>query len=158
MTTGMAQDPSIELRPATEADREFCYALHEATMRDYVAAIWGWDDSVQRDFFDRGWDPAITQIVTRDGADIGILKLKEQDLATYITLVEIHPDHQGRGIGGAVVREVVADADRRGRPVDLDVLTVNARAQALYRRLGFAEQYRHGDGDVKIRMRRSPGA
>lgn len=146
------------LRPATEADREFCYALHKAAMGDYVGAIWGWDESVQRDFFDRGWDPAITQIVTRDSADIGILKLEERSEATYISLIEIHPDHQGGGIGGAVVREVVADADRRDRAVELDVLTVNTRAQALYQRLGFAEQFRHGDGDIKIRMRRAASA
>lgn len=147
------------LRPATDDDRAFAYALNKAALGEHVAAIWGWDESVQRDYFERGWDLSITQIVTRDGLDIGILKLEEQAEATYITLVEIHPEHQGGGIGGAIVRDVVADAARRGRPVELDVLSVNTRAQALYRRLGFAEQYRHGDDDIKVRMRHeaSPG-
>jgi ribosomal protein S18 acetylase RimI-like enzyme len=143
------------LRPATDVDREFCFALHKASMGGYVAAIWGWDDAVQRDFFDRAWDLAITQIVTLADRDVGILKLEDRPDAVYIALVEVHPDHQGGGIGGAVVRQVITDADRRGRPVELDVLTVNTRAQALYRRLGFVEQYRHGDDDVKIRMRRA---
>jgi ribosomal protein S18 acetylase RimI-like enzyme len=38
------------------------------------------------------------------------------------------------------------------------VLGVNTRAYALYRRLGFVEQYRHGDGDIKVRMRWDPTA
>ncbi len=146
------------LRRATDDDREFAYALNKAALGEYVMAIWGWDEAWQRDYFDRGWDPAGTQIVTRGGDDIGLLKVEERAEATYIGLVEIRPDHQGGGIGGAIVRDVVADATRRGRPVELDVLSVNTRAQALYRRLGFAERYRHGDGDVKIRMRRDASA
>jgi ribosomal protein S18 acetylase RimI-like enzyme len=146
----------IEVRPATDADRRFCFALHEATMREYVAAVWGWDDALQRDYFDRRWDPTITRIVTRYGHDIGIMKLDEQIGVTYLALIEIHPEHQGSGIGRLLIRDVIADAQRCGRSVELDVLSVNTRAQALYRRLGFTEQYRHGDGDIKVRMRREP--
>jgi GNAT superfamily N-acetyltransferase len=98
----------LELRPATNADRRFCFALHEATMREYVTAIWGWDDAVQREFFNRGWDPSITRIVMRHGQNVGILKLEEQLEVTYIGLLEIHPDHQGRGIGGLLIREIGA--------------------------------------------------
>jgi ribosomal protein S18 acetylase RimI-like enzyme len=146
----------VELRPATGGDREFCFRLHEAAMREYVSAIWGWDDAVQRAYFDKGWDPTITRIVMRHGQDIGILKLEEQVGVTYIALIEIHPNFQGGGIGGLLVREIVADAMRCGRAVELDVLNVNTRAYGLYRRLGFVEQYRHGDGEIKIRMRREP--
>ena len=38
----------------------------------------------------------------------------------------------------------------------LDVLIVNERARALYQRLGLNEVARHGDGDIKIRMRSGP--
>jgi hypothetical protein len=31
----------VALRPATPADREFCYQLHKAAMGEYVTAIWG---------------------------------------------------------------------------------------------------------------------
>jgi ribosomal protein S18 acetylase RimI-like enzyme len=147
---------ALDLRPATDADRDFCFALHEATLREYVAAIWGWDDAVQRECFDRGWDPSITYIVTLDGADIGVLKVEEQAEIIYLGLIEIRPDHQGGGVGARLVQGLVADAARRGRAVELDVLNVNTRATALYRRLGFVEQYRHGDDNIKIRMRRDP--
>lgn len=146
----------LGLRPANDADRDFCFALHEATLREYVAAIWGWDDVVQREYFNRGWDPSITDIVTLDGEDIGVLKVGEQAEVTYLVLIEIHPDHQGSGVGARLIEGVVADAARRGRAVELDVLNVNTQAAALYRRLGFVEQYRHGDDNVKVRMRRDP--
>jgi ribosomal protein S18 acetylase RimI-like enzyme len=147
---------ALDLRPATDADREFCFAMHEATLREYVEAIWGWDDTTQREYFDRGWDPSITHIVTLDGDDVGVLKVEEQADVNYLGLIEIHPDHQGRGIGAQLVEGLAADAARRGRSVELDVLSVNTRAAALYRRLGFVEQYRHGDDDIKIRMRCDP--
>jgi ribosomal protein S18 acetylase RimI-like enzyme len=146
---------ALGLRPATDADHTFCFELHKAAMGEYVTAIWGWDEATQREFFDRGWDPAITQIVTHDGEDIGILKLEEQ-VDTYLTLIEIHPDHQSSGFGSRLIEDLAADAARRGRAVELDVLSVNTRAAAFYRRLGFVEQYRHGDDNIKIRMRRDP--
>ncbi len=39
---------SVALRPATPADSEFCYHLHKAAMGDYITAIWGWNEQVQR--------------------------------------------------------------------------------------------------------------
>ena len=48
----------VVLRPATPADSEFCYQLHKAAMGDYVAAIWGWDEQVQRGLHARAFNPA----------------------------------------------------------------------------------------------------
>jgi ribosomal protein S18 acetylase RimI-like enzyme len=48
------------------------------------------------------------------------------------------PEFQNRGIGTAVLRELLAHAEGRGVPVQLGTLHAN-RAAALYRRLGFRE-------------------
>jgi GNAT superfamily N-acetyltransferase len=144
----------IGLRQARNEDAEFLYALHCASMRAYVEAVWGWNDDVQRAYHERTFEPAGTQIVTVDGVDVGVLKVEDRADSRYIGLVEVHPDHQRRGVGRTVVGRVLAAADRIGLPVELDVLAVNTRAYALYARLGFAEQYRHGAGDIRIRMRR----
>ena len=52
----------------------------------------------------------------------------------------VHPAHRGRGIASALVRFVIEEARRRGI-LRLTLLTdmQNDRAQALYRRLGFAD-------------------
>jgi hypothetical protein len=56
---------AIALRPATPADTEFCYRLHKAAMGEYITAIWGWDEQVQRAFHDRAFNPRITVAVSR---------------------------------------------------------------------------------------------
>ena len=50
------------------------------------------------------------------------------------------PSHRGRGIAAALVRFIIAEARRRG-VLRLTLLTdmQNQRAQALYRKLGFAD-------------------
>ena len=52
----------------------------------------------------------------------------------------VHPGHRGRGIASGLVRFVIDDARRRGI-LRLTLLTdmQNERAQALYRKLGFAD-------------------
>jgi ribosomal protein S18 acetylase RimI-like enzyme len=149
-------DLDIRLRPARQADAAYLYALHRASMRAYVEAVWGWDDDFQRAHHARTFDPAATQIVTLDGVDVGVLKVEDRPGTRYIGLVEVHPDHQRHGVGRTVLGRVLADAEIARLPVELDVLAVNTRAYALYASLGFVEQYRHGDGDIKIRMRREP--
>jgi ribosomal protein S18 acetylase RimI-like enzyme len=144
---------AIGLRPATPDDEEFCFQLHKLAMGDYVAAIWGWDDTAQRDYQARAFDPDQWQVITVDGADAGLLVVEDRPEEIYLGRIELHPDHQGRGIGRHLIRGLIDRAHEQDRHVVLEVLTVNTRAQALYRRLGFQETARHGEGGIKIRMR-----
>lgn len=146
----------VGLRPATPADDELCYQLHRAAMRRYVEAVWGWDEADQRDYHQRAFDPARTRIITVGGRDAGVLIVDHRPTETYLGRIELHPDHQGRGIGGRLIQQLLDDAAARHRPVVLDVLTVNPRAHQLYRRLGFREVGRHGENGIKIRMVAEP--
>ncbi|MEU6408618.1 GNAT family N-acetyltransferase [Microbispora sp. NPDC046933] len=148
----------IGLRPATQADSEFCFRLHEAALGEYVAAIWGWDEQDQRDHHARVFDPGNTRIVTADGVDVGMLSVDYHPTEIYLGRIEIDPAYQGRGIGTRLITALLDEARRRGQDLLLDVLTVNRRAHALYRRLGLKEVARHGDGNIKIRMRYTPPA
>ncbi len=146
---------SIAVRPATPADSEFCYRLHKAAMGDYVTAIWGWDEQVQRRFHDQAFDPDRWLIITLDDEDVGMLDVEYRPDEIYIARIEVDPSHQGRGIGTRLVSSLAAEAGQKGLDLVLDVLAVNHRARALYRRLGMTEVARHGDDDVKITMRLS---
>jgi ribosomal protein S18 acetylase RimI-like enzyme len=143
----------IGLRPATPADEEYCFQLHKLAMGDYVAAIWGWDDAEQREYHARAFAPGHWQIITVDGSDAGLFIVEDRPHEIYLGRIELHPGHQGQGIGAHLIRGLIDRAHAQGRHVLLDVLVVNTRAQALYRRLGFRETARHGDGNLKIRMR-----
>ncbi len=147
---------AVALRPATPADSEFCYQLHKAAMGDYVTAIWGWDEQVQRGFHARAFNPGRWQIITADGADAGMLHVEHRPGEIYLARIEIQPGYQGHGIGTGLIRALAAEARHQGQDLVLDVLAVNHRAQALYQRLGMKEVARHGDGQVKITMRLTP--
>ena len=148
----------IALRPATAADSEFCFQLHKAAMGEYVTAIGGWDEQRQRDHHARGFDPEHWQIITADGTDIGMLNVEHRPTEIYLSRIEIHPDYQGHGIGTQLIRALIDQARQRGQDLVLDVLTVNHRAEALYRRLGMTEVARHGDNNIRITMRSAPAA
>ena len=145
----------IALRPAAPADSEFCYRLHRAAMGEYITAVWGWDEERQRGFHDRGFAPGQWQIITAGGTDVGMIHIEYRPTEIYLSRIEIHPEHQGQGIGTCLVGALIEEARRKGQDLVLDVLAVNRRAQALYRRLGLTEVARHGDGNIKITMRSS---
>ena len=124
---------SWQLRPATEADREFLFRLHCAAMEESVEALWGWDEQVQRQIFDERFDRTRFQVIQVDGEDAGVLDVEERDDEIFLKLIELLPANQGQGIGTSIIRSLQG----RGKPVALRVLTANPRAAALYRRLGF---------------------
>ncbi|MFI6072310.1 GNAT family N-acetyltransferase [Actinoplanes sp. NPDC051343] len=138
----------IGLRPAVPADADFCYLVHRAAMKAYIEAVWGWVEADQRALHDRGFDPSRTRIVTVDGEDAGLLIVEDTPEHVYVGRIEIRPEHQGRGAGSHLIGELLRD-----RPVELDVLAVNPRAHALYRRLGFQDVR---DDGIRTRMRWSP--
>jgi GNAT superfamily N-acetyltransferase len=145
---------AIALRPATPADDEFCWQLHKAAMGGYITAIWGWDEQKQRRAQARSFNPGRWLIITVDGADAGMLDVVREPGQIYLGRIEILPRFQGQGIGTGLIGELIDEAARQGQDFVLEVLTVNERAQALYRRLGLTEVARRGD--VKIIMRLRP--
>ncbi len=110
--------PAIALRPATPAEAEVCYQLHEAATGDYIVAIWEWDEQAQRAFHARAFNPHRWQIITADQAHAG-MDVEYRSGEIYLSRIEIYPDHQGHGIGTRLISAL------------LDVLTGNRRARAV---------------------------
>jgi ribosomal protein S18 acetylase RimI-like enzyme len=149
---------TVALRAASDADSEFCYQLHKAALGPYVRAIWGWDEQLQRNAHVRQFNPERWQIITDGGADIGMIDVERGTAEIYLGRIEIVPDHQGRGIGSQLISALVTEAERKGQALVLEVFAINARARALYERLGLIEVARRGDNDLKIVMRSDPAA
>jgi ribosomal protein S18 acetylase RimI-like enzyme len=125
-----------ELRPATEADREFFFSTRRAGFRALVEELGGWDDDAERMKADREFDELPVQIVEVDGRPVGYIAVLDEADHVFLDEVVLVAAAQRRGLGSAVVREVLGDAARRGVPVRLSVL-VNNPARRLYERLGF---------------------
>ncbi|WP_410652743.1 GNAT family N-acetyltransferase [Amycolatopsis sp. cmx-4-54] len=144
---------TVDLRQATPADSEFCFQLHKTAMGGYVTTVWGWDETAQRTYHERAFQPDRWQIITVDGIDAGILVVEYRATEIYLGRIELHPHCQGRGIGTQLIQSLVDIATQRDQDLVLEVLAVNTRAYALYQRHGFREVSRHGDNHHKIRMR-----
>ena len=144
-----------QLRPALNADFEFLYQLHRATMKEYIEATWGWEESWQREYFQAKWEPAKRQIIQIDGQNAGVLVIENRDGEYYLGLIEVLPEFQGQGVGTAVIQDFIAAAHQQNLPATLHVLKSNHPARKLYQRLGFTivveEKYKY---KMKAKIRR----
>jgi SAM-dependent methyltransferase len=132
----LARPPAVTLRPAAKADREFLRRLHHACHRPWVEPIWGWDEADQDRRFTRAFTIEGRSIVELHGRAIGTIRTTRDQGALFIADIAVAPEHQGRGIGARLLRGLLAEADRTGMPVRLQVLRTNP-ARRLYERHGF---------------------
>lgn len=73
-----------------------------------------------------------------DGAPVGYAGLLVIDTTADIQTIGVLPSFEGRGIGRAMLTELLTEARRRGADnVMLEVRADNPRAQQLYTRFGF---------------------
>lgn len=98
-------------------------------------------------------EPSIALVaVSPTGEIIGILDVQVDGNAATIDTVATHPDHQGAGVGSALLREVLSHLEA-ARVETLDAWTrEDVAANRWYRSHGFSEQYRYlhvylNDGD-----------
>ncbi len=82
-------------------------------------------------FADAAW-----LIVESGGAPVGRLYTDERPGSVHLIDISLLPEWRGRGLGGAILSDLIADAAARDLAVSLQVLKVNP-ARRLYERLGF---------------------
>jgi ribosomal protein S18 acetylase RimI-like enzyme len=127
----------LDLRDCREEDRAFLWEVRRQALRDHVAAMWGWDEPAQREKFDRRFTPAGHQIIVHDGRDAGVLNVVDEGSHLVVGKIELLPAFQRRGIGSALMNDILARARSRNVPVHLQVLLANTPARRFYERLGF---------------------
>ena len=75
-----------------------------------------------------------------DGEAVGYAGLMVIDTTADIQTIGVLPRFEGRGIGRALLTELLGEARRRGADtVMLEVRADNPRAQGLYTRFGFQQ-------------------
>lgn len=137
---------SIVARPAQDADRPFIVDCFLRAMEPSLTARRReWNEPEERERFERAFDVDRTTVVHASNVAVGFVVLIELPHVLLVHTIAIAPEHQGRGIGTEVIRDIVHLGRRAGRHVVLSVLKVNTRAQALYRRLGFEIRESFGD-------------
>ena len=145
--------PSVTLRPATPADREFLFQVYAASRAEELAPV-PWSAEEKSEFLrqqfaaqDRAYRndyaAAAFDVIELEARPVGRLYVDRTPTEIHLIDIALLPECRGQGIGTALVREVVDEAARTKRPIRLYVEHGNP-ARRLYQRLGFAEVEEHG--------------
>ncbi len=128
--------PEITLRDASSADETFLLRLRKLTMTEHLLnAGVPIDDGTHLQRIRSKFEDA--KVIRAREDDVGLLKLSRADAEWHVHQLQLIPEHQGRGIGNAVLRRVLAEAEQANVAVSLSVMRENP-ARRLYERLGFA--------------------
>jgi len=154
----------IELRDACDADRPFLLELY-AAIREAEMAMVPWTEPQKRAFVEmqfaaqlRGYaethPDAAQRIILAAGRPAGRIYLDRGESELHILDITVAPAFRNSGIGSAVLREVLAEADRTGKTVGIYVEDFNA-SRRLFERLGFGVA---GQDGFLLRLERPPRA
>lgn len=133
----------MTIRPATEADHDLIHELWE----EFEAELG--HESYQRETWEEAWEDlsvtlreGVALIMEEEGRALGFIfcVLGDRGRQTaHVTDIYVRPEARSRGIGRALLAELVTPARDAGLAhVSLEVLVRNADARRLYERLGFA--------------------
>jgi ribosomal protein S18 acetylase RimI-like enzyme len=144
---------AASLRPERPDDAAFLLALYASTREEELAAApWTVEQktaflmqqfAAQRAAWPRQFPTATFDVIEHEGRPIGRLYVDRRGDDVRIVDISLLPSHRGGGIGGTLLRRVIADADRSGSSVSLHVEKGNP-ARRLYERLGFRERADEG--------------
>jgi ribosomal protein S18 acetylase RimI-like enzyme len=150
------------LRPVADDDRAFLLELYGSVREPELAHV-PWDDATRRAFVAqqfaaqdahyRGNYPGATlDVVEVDGERAGRLYVHRGPHDIRIMDIALLAPFRGQGIGTALLRALVDEAQDSGRKLSIHV-EVNNPARTLYERLGFEPVGEHG---VYVLMERLP--
>ncbi|VAW54172.1 hypothetical protein MNBD_GAMMA07-1652 [hydrothermal vent metagenome] len=126
----------ISLRSAIQSDKSFVDNLTREVMGDFVDTTWADNDNREQYYKDNAFKLNSTQIICENTQAIGRITLNEAPHERVIEAIHLVLHAQGKGIGSALLQQVIDEAKKHKKSVSLVVLKSNP-AVALYLRLGF---------------------
>lgn len=138
-------------RSATEHDIEWLVDLRAEVLREDLERLGRYDTHRVRQRMRDSYVPTSTRVIVEDGEEIGCVTVRVEDDARWLEHFYLVPHAHGRGIGGQVLREILAVEDPR--PFRLNVLQ-GSPARRLYERHGFTVD---SEDEVDVFMTRSAG-
>ena len=139
-------DKAITLRPIEPDDEEFLYRVYAGTREVELAQV-DWDAAqkeaflhmqftAQHQYYQEHYAGAAFQVILADGRPAGRLYVARWLDEIRIVDIALLPEYRNAGIGTALLRDLLAEGARAGKPVSIHVERFNP-ALRLYERLGF---------------------
>lgn len=141
-------------RPSTSSDASWIAELRAVVLRPDLERLGRFDPVRVRQRFLDAFEPRFSRMIVAEGVDVGTIAVRPAADAAWIEHFYLAPEWQGRGLGGAVLADSLAQAQDAASPVTyrLNVLQGSA-ARRLYERHGFVVE---SEDDVDVFMRRVP--
>lgn len=105
-------------------------------MRESLEAVGRFDPDRARARLRSNFDPDRTCFILSGEVKIGFYATREEGDGLWLDHLYIIPSHQHRGIGSAVLRGIIAEANRRGLAVFVGAL-IGSRSNRFYLSHGF---------------------
>jgi ribosomal protein S18 acetylase RimI-like enzyme len=141
------------LRPSGPDDRDFLLRVYASTREEELRLV-DWSDE-QKDAFVRmqfeaqdayyreHYEPATFDVIEANGEPAGRLYVARWEDEIRIVDLALLPEYRSRGIGTALLNDLLEEGARTGKRVSIHV-EMNNPARRLYERLGFVESGEHG--------------
>jgi ribosomal protein S18 acetylase RimI-like enzyme len=137
----------VALRPVRSSDRPFLAQLYASTRAEELAVL-PWPEEQKAAFvaqqfeaqdaaYRTCYDGATFEVIEVDGEPAGRLYVDRTVGEIRVVDITLLPEYRGSGVGTALLRGLLAEADAGGRRVTIHVERFN-RALRLYERLGFS--------------------
>jgi len=127
---------NIEYRLATDQDYDFAFNLKKSAEYGPIDAIFGWDEVVQQQMHAQEWIDGKPMLICIDGIAVGSYKIEVESKHIHFCRFFLLPEHQGKGLGSQVLKQLITLAKEKQLPCKLSLLQGN-RVGELYARFGF---------------------
>jgi ribosomal protein S18 acetylase RimI-like enzyme len=154
----------IALRPASDADEPFLFELFRALRagrfdfqpggHPQMAVTVRLQFKAQEHALASHCAGSEHYIILLDGAPVGRLRVARDETGIELADISVLPDHQRKGIGSAVMKNLIAEAHQGGLSIRSMVAQANEASFHFYRNLGF-EVTGQDAGYVRLRWRPS---
>lgn len=144
-----APDRAITFRPIRAEDRDFLRRLYASTREEELAVVTDWSAEQKEAFlsqqfeaqhhhYQKHYPEASFELILDGGEPIGRLYVSRWEREIRLVDIALVPEARGRGIGTALLGDLLAEGEESGKTVSIHVERFNP-ALRLYRRLGFRE-------------------
>lgn len=152
-----AAEAGITFRRLTPGDLPFLARVYASTRAEEMAVV-PWSDAEKAAFlasqfeaqhahYQQYYPTSDWLLIEYRGEDIGRLYVERWPTQHRIIDIAFLPEHRGKGLGAALLRDLLDEAAAAGRAVSIHVEKYNP-AMRLYRRLGFVTEEDKGVYDL----------
>ena len=129
---------NITYKATTTADADALVEIRILAMRESLERIGRFDAQRARDRFLASFDPSLCRYIVADGTTVGFIAVRPMPDHVLLDHLYVLPEHQGKGIGASVLKDVVTEANSKSMPIKVGALR-GSDSNRFYQRSGFVK-------------------